>query len=82
MIGLVGYNFYSDGNALDPTPTNINNLTSTKAQNGVFDHFNVSRDTSFDYSSIIPTDWDTNTLMNADFLAIFLLVTWPKWPLA
>ena len=67
MIGLVGYNFYSDGNALDPTPTNINNLTSTKAQNGIFDHFNVSQDTSFDYSTIIPTDWNTSTLMNADF---------------
>ena len=67
MIGLVGYNFCADGNALDPTPTDINNITYTKIQNGVFDHFNVSRDTSFDYSSIIPTDWDTNTLMNADF---------------
>ena len=67
MIGLVGYNFCSDGNALDPTPTNINNLTSTKAQNGIFDHFNVSRDTSFDYNMIIPTDWNINTLMNADF---------------
>ena len=67
MIGLIGYNFCADGNALDPTPTDINNITYTKIQNGVFDHFNVSRDTSFDYSSIIPTDWDTNTLMNADF---------------
>lgn len=67
MIGLVGYNFCADGNALDPTPTDINNITYTKIQNGIFDHFNVSRDTSFDYSLIIPTDWDTNTLMNADF---------------
>ena len=67
MIGFIGYNFYSDGNALDPTPTDINNITYTKIQNGIFDHFNVSRDTSFDYSSIIPTDWDINTLMNADF---------------
>lgn len=67
MIGLIGYNFYSDSNALDPTPTDINNITYTKIQNGIFDHFNVSRDTSFDYSSIIPTDWDINTLMNADF---------------
>ena len=56
MIGLVGYNFCSDSNALDPTPTNINSLTYTKAQNGIFDHFNVSRDTSFDYSTIVPTD--------------------------
>ena len=67
MNGLIGYNFCADGNALDPTPTNVNNLTYTKVQNGIFDHFNVSRDTSFDYSSIIPTDWDINTLMNADF---------------
>ena len=67
MIGLIGYNFCADGNALDPTPTDVNNITYTRVQNGIFDHFNVSRDTSFDYSSIIPTDWDTNTLMNADF---------------
>ena len=67
MIELIGYNFCADGNALDPTPTNINDITFTKVQNGIFDHFNVSRDTSFDYSSIIPTDWDVNTLMNASF---------------
>ena len=67
MIGLIGYNFCADGNALDPTPTVVNNITYTRVQNGIFDHFNVSRDTSFDYSSIIPTDWDVNTLMNASF---------------
>ena len=67
MIGLIGYNFCADGNALDPTPTDVNNITYTRVQNGNFDHFNVSRDTSFDYSSIVPTDWDANTLMNADF---------------
>ena len=67
MIGLIGYNFCADGNALDPTPTDVNNITYTRVQNGIFDHFNVSRDTSFDYSSIVPTDWDINTLMNADF---------------
>ena len=67
MIGFLGYNFLKDGNALDPTPTNTNNITYARVQNGIFDHFNVSRDTSFDYSSIVPTDWDVNTLMNADF---------------
>lgn len=67
MIGLIGYNFCSDGNALDPTPTNINNITSTRLQNGIFDHFNVTRNVAFDYNSIIPTDWDVDTVMNADF---------------
>lgn len=67
MIGFVGYNFCKDGNAVDPTPTDINNLTITRLKNGVFDHFNVSRGVSFDYSSIIPTQWDLDTIMDAKF---------------
>lgn len=67
MIGFLGYNFIKDGNALDPTPTNINNITYARVQNGIFDHFNVTRDISFDYTSIIPADWDFNTVMDAGF---------------
>lgn len=67
MIGLVRYNFCADGNALDPTPTDINNITKTRLQNGVFDHFNVSHNVAFDYSSIVPTDWDIDTVMDANF---------------
>ena len=67
MIGFLGYNFYRDGNALDPTPTDINNINYTRVQNGIFDHFNVSKNAEFDYSSIIPTKWDVNTIMDANF---------------
>lgn len=67
MIGFIGYNFCSDGNSADPTPTNINNITNTRLQNGIFDHFNATRNVTFDYSSIIPTDWDLDTIMDADF---------------
>lgn len=67
MIGIVGYNFCSDGNAIDPTPTDINDITYTKIQNGIFDHFNVSKNIVFDYTSIKPTDWDVDTIINADF---------------
>ena len=67
MIGFLGYNFLKDGNALDPTPTNTNNITYARVQNGIFDHFNVTRGISFDYTSIIPTDWDFNTVMDAGF---------------
>lgn len=67
MIGFIGYNFCSDNNALDPTPTDIGDITRTRLQNGIFDHFNVSRNVTFDYSSIIPTDWDIDTIMDANF---------------
>lgn len=67
MIGVIGYNFCGDGNAVDPTPTDINNIIRTRLQNGIFDHFNVTKNVAFDYSSIIPMDWTTDTVMNADF---------------
>lgn len=67
MIGIVGYNFCSDGDSINPTPTNINSITMSKIQNGIFDYFNVTRNVTFDYTSIQPTDWDTDTIMNADF---------------
>lgn len=67
MIGFIGYNFCADGNSLDPTPTEVDSITSTKLQNGIFDHFNMSRNVEFDYSSIIPTDWESDTIMDADF---------------
>ena len=67
MIGFIGYNFCADGNALDPTPTNVNNITATRLQNGIFDHFNATRNVTFDYSSIIPIDWDIDTIMDANF---------------
>lgn len=67
MIGLIGYNFCADGNAVDPTPTAVNNITSTQLKSGIYDQFNVSKNTTFDYSSIQPTDWDIDTIMNANF---------------
>lgn len=67
MIGFIGYNFCSDGNALDPTPTDITDLTNSRLQNGVFDHFNVTRNVAFDYTSIVPTDWDIDTVLDANF---------------
>lgn len=67
MIGYLGYNFCSDGNAFDPLPTNIRNITKTKLQNGILDDFNVSRNVTFDYTTVIPVDWDIDTIMNATF---------------
>lgn len=67
MIGIVGYNFCADGNAIDPTPTDVNNITVTRIQNGIFDQYNMTKDVVFDYNSIQPTDWDINTIMNANF---------------
>lgn len=67
MLGLLGYNFLSDKNALDELPTNVTGITSTILSNGVYNHYNVELEAESDYSNVIPTAWDYNTLMDADF---------------
>ena len=67
MFMMCGYNFCSDGNALDPAPIVNNGFTDVTLRNGVFDHWNVNRDVTSPYSSAIPTDWDYLTIMNANF---------------
>lgn len=67
MIGFIGYNFCGDGNSADPTPTSVDNITKTRLSNGIFDHFNMSRNVTFNYDSIEPIDWDTDTVINANF---------------
>ena len=67
MIGLLGYNFCSDGNALDPMPTSVNNITTTTIQNGIYDHFYAGYDATSEYSHTLPTAWDFNTIMDCNF---------------
>lgn len=67
MFGLCGYNFCLDKNAIDVTPTNLNNIKNVQLQNGIFDHFNVTRDVTNAYSSEIPTAWDFMTIMDSNF---------------
>lgn len=67
MLSLVGYNFCSDGNALDPMSTMLTRIVNTKIQNGIFDHLNISADTEFDYTTVKPTDWNFETIMDCTF---------------
>lgn len=67
MFMMCGYNFCSDGNALDPAPIVNNGFTDTTLRNGIFNHWSVNRDVTSPYSSAIPTDWDYLTIMSANF---------------
>ena len=66
MINFVGYNFVDDINSLDPYPTSIRRLTSTKIQHGIFNHINISSDTSIT-STIPPEAWDYSTVLDCNF---------------
>ena len=64
---VFGDNFCADINCLDPVPTAINNITSTKLENGIYDRWYLTSDTSEPYPTTIPDQWDYDTIMDADF---------------
>lgn len=66
MIGLCGYNFCLDMNALDPMPTNVSNIEYTRISNAIFDHVYITNNVVYDYTTIIP-EWDYDTIISADF---------------
>ena len=67
MFQFIGYNFFSDKDALNPAPANVDSITSTKISNAIFDHFNITKNTSTDVTTTIPTAWDYDTIMDANF---------------
>ena len=67
MFQFVGYNFFSDGDALNTSPLNVDNITSVKLSNAIFDHFNATRDTDVTVTTTVPSQWDYDTIMDADF---------------
>ena len=67
MIGLLGYNFCADKNAIDPMPTNVAKLSIVQIEGGIFDHINITSKTDGEYSEIPPTTWDFSTILDCDF---------------
>lgn len=67
MFITCGYDFCRDANALNPAPTSASSYTTVKLSNGVFDHWNVSRDVTSPLTTEIPTVWDFLTVMDCNF---------------
>lgn len=67
MFQFIGYNFFSDGDALNNAPSNIDGINTIQLSNAIFDHFNVTTNTATPVTTIMPTAWDYDTVLNADF---------------
>ena len=67
MFQFIGYDFFGGIDALNSAPSTIENITSTKLTNAIFDHFNVTRDTALPTNMDIPDNWTYETILNAAF---------------
>lgn len=66
MIGICGYNFCGDVDALNPFPTSVNNIDKFQIQNAVYDHIDLSKNVRFSYTTELPK-WDFDTILDTDF---------------
>ena len=67
MFQFVGYNFFSDGDALNTAPSSVDGINNIQLNNAIYDHFNVTQNTSTPVSTTIPTAWDYDTILDASF---------------
>lgn len=64
---FLGYDFLRDRYCWQPTPTDFNNITSIKIENGIYDHLNVTKAVDFDYTTELPGEWNLQTQLDANF---------------
>ena len=64
---FLGYNFLRDSYCWQPVATNLTDITDITIKNGIYDHFNITKDVVFPYITDTPQEWDLNTQLDADF---------------
>lgn len=64
---LLGYNFFSDKNAIDPIASYIPSTNGMQLENAIYNHMTVSNNGTEAYSTTPLTEWDTTTILNCNF---------------
>lgn len=63
---FLGYAFAGGNYSLDPSPVIVNDITSVKIQNGIYDYlYSTLKDAT--YSTDVPSGWDFDTRLYAKF---------------
>lgn len=64
---FMNYNFMTDNSIIDPAPSRVPITNGAQLSNAIFDHFNMLNSGTQEYSTEIPAEWTTNTILDADF---------------
>lgn len=67
MFQFVGYHPLGGDGALSQAPAYLTTINTIELKNGIFDHFNMTKNINTEYNPSIPTEWDYDTILNADF---------------
>ena len=64
---LMNYNFLTDKSTIDPSPAYIPMANGVQLTNAIFNSFDLSSNGSMAYSTTIPSEWDSSTIMQTNF---------------
>lgn len=67
MFQFIGYHALGGPGCLNSAPSQVDGITQTKIQGAIFDHMNMTHNTNTEYGTTIPTQWDYDTIFDADF---------------
>lgn len=68
MIGILGYNFCRDVDAMNPYPTHANTVQFTRVANAIYGYINITSNVANPYpNNEPPTGWQFDTIVNVDF---------------
>lgn len=67
MLSFVGLNLVFDRDALNPPGINIVNIDNVELRHGIIEYFHVTRNFTDPWTGEIPTEWVSDTIMNAGF---------------
>ena len=64
---LMNYDFLLDKSTIDPSPAYIPMANGVQLTNAIFNSYDLSRDGSMAYSTTIPDEWNSSTIMQTNF---------------
>lgn len=67
MFQFVNYSAFSGPDALNQPTSMVDAINTIQASNAIFDHINITRDTTLPWSTEKPEEWDYDTIFNAKF---------------
>lgn len=65
MFQFIGYSAFSGPDALSNAPSQVDNITTTRLTNAIFDHVNITKEVTLSFTTVKPDGWTFDTVLDA-----------------
>lgn len=65
MFQFIGYSAFAGPDCLNYAPAQVDNITTTRITNAIFDHVNITKETDLEFTTTKPDNWTFDTILDA-----------------